>query len=77
MQKRNAVPAIVRDYRPGIGADHLRQVELDELLSRQAAPPPPRLVGESIAGESSAQTRNLALSWSAAPDQSKRLVGQP
>lgn len=52
VQKSNAVPAIVCNYHAGIGADHLRQVELDELfISRQAVTPPLRHIGESITGE--------------------------
>jgi hypothetical protein len=52
MQKRHAVTAIVRDDHASLGADHLRQVELNKLLvPGEAVAPPLRLVREPIARE--------------------------
>src|SRR5689334_18526046 len=52
MQERNTVTAIVRDDDRGLGTDHLREVELDELfVSGQAVAPPARLIREPVAGE--------------------------
>src|SRR5262249_7738247 len=52
MQQRHAVTAIVRDDHSRLGADDLREVELNELLvPGKAVAPPLRLVREPVARE--------------------------